>query len=203
MSASKLAPLALAGPLLLLAACAETPEVAPAGRALEPGCSELGDTITEHACFHATNGPFQTVPASATRVFTAPTPNVNTVHTQFNVVLPAGSEGTVKYRPARSGDWAIFTDPSVSLQVLDPAGAVLPVALTHAVAGCEHLSQVSVVGLTANTTYRVVFAPGPSTVGVVVEKLSDFEGFYYADTRDQPGCHRGLRRARQRLRRDG
>jgi len=72
-----------------------------------PGCTELGATLTDHACFHANFGPFVTVAASAVRDFGAATPNVNSVHTHYTVTLPGApgvNEGTVKYRPARTGN---------------------------------------------------------------------------------------------------
>ena len=150
-----------------------------------PNCQILGASLVSHACFHATNGPFVTVPASAVRDFVAPTPNVNAVHTHFTVTLPGpagANEGTVKYRPARTGDWAIFFNPVVPITVLDPSGTTIPIELAHDVAGCSQLPRVNVVRLTANVTYRLVLGPASvGSVGLVLEKLTDFETAYFRD----------------------
>jgi hypothetical protein len=154
---------------------------------LEVGCTRLGAPLIEHACFHAQFGPFVSVAGSPTRTFPAAAPNLNTAHTRYAVTLPGSpgnNEGTVKYRPARTGDWAILTSPDVDVLVLDAAGATVPTLLRHAVptAECAVLQDVHVVSLVAAQTYRVVIGPSPSQqVGIVIEKLSDFESFFFAD----------------------
>jgi hypothetical protein len=150
-----------------------------------PNCQILGAPLVTHACFHATNGPFETVPASAVRDFPADTPNVNAVHTHFTVTLPGSAganEGTVKYRPARTGDWSILSNPLIPITVLDPSGAAVPIELAHAVAGCSLLPRAIVVRLTAGVTYRFVLGPASTgSVGLVFEKLTDFETAYFRD----------------------
>jgi hypothetical protein len=150
-----------------------------------PNCQLLGAPLISHACFHATNGPFQTVPASAVRDFPATTPNVNAVHTHFTVTLPGpagANEGTVKYRPERTGDWSILFNPHVPFTVLDPSGAVVPIELAHAVSGCSQLPRAIVVRLTAGVTYRFVLGPASvGSMGLVLEKLTDFETPYFRD----------------------
>jgi hypothetical protein len=170
----------------LVTACAD-PAVVTAPASLEAGCSRLAPPLVEHACFHAQFGPFVTVAGSATRTFPATAPNVNTSHTHYSVTLPGSpgsNEGTVKFRPARTGDWAILASPDVSLLVLDAAGATVPTLLRHAVpAGeCAVLRDVHVVSLVAGQTYRLVLGPSAATsIGLVIEKLSDFEAFFFAD----------------------
>ena len=179
-----------------------------------PDCQIVGSALVDHACFHAEFGPFgdgaQAYPlaASATPDFVAPAPNLNAVHTFYAVTLPGGSpgahEGTVKYRPNRTGDWAILVTPDpavpapgagmpappppapprpvVPIRVLGPTGATVPVDLAHDVTGCSRLPRLHVVRLTAGTTYRIVVGPSPvAQVGFVLEKLSDFEGPVFRD----------------------
>jgi hypothetical protein len=171
----------------LLAACAD-PALDTEPAPLESGCTRLGSPLIEHACFHAQFGPFVTVAGSATRSFPATTPNINAAHTHYTVTLPGSpgaNEGTVKYRPARTGDWAILTGVGVDLLVLDAAGAIVPTQLRHAVpaSDCSVLVEAHIVSLAAAQTYRFVFGPSPDpSVGLVIEKLSDFEGFFFADT---------------------
>jgi hypothetical protein len=178
--------LAVAIGVALVTACSDPAlDVEPA--ALDGSCTRLGAPLVEHACFHAQFGPFVTLAGSATRTFPATTPNVNTVHTHYTVTLPGaagGNEGTVKYRPARTGDFAILTSSRTELLVLDAAGAAVPTQLRHAVPGdeCGVLVEAHVVSLVAAQTYRLVIGPAAGTsVGLVIEKLSDFEGFFYAD----------------------
>ena len=133
----------------------------------------------DHGCFHAQFGPFQTVTGSASTTGTAP--NINTIHTQYTVNLTSGG-GSVTYRPARSGDWTMMIDPGISVTVLDPGGAEVPLLLTDSNTGCSQLPLARVYNLTANTVYRFVFGPSSAaTVDIVMEKLSDFEAFYYRD----------------------
>jgi hypothetical protein len=172
---------------LLAAACSD-PTLDTEPVPLESGCTGLGAPLIEHACFHAQFGPFVTLAGSATRSFPATTPNVNAAHTHYTVTLPGSpgaNEGTVKYRPARTGDWAVLTGIGVDLLVLDAAGAIVPTLLRHAVSAdaCGVLVEAHVVSLVAAQTYRFVFGPSPGpSVGLVIEKLSDFEGFFFADT---------------------
>ncbi len=155
---------------------------------LAAGCTELGPSVVSHACFHAENGPFQSVIASSNINFSGSTPNVNTTHAHYTITLPGAlgsNKGAVKFKPGRSGDWAIFLDPAVSLQVLDAAGVARPVLLAHDIdAGdCSALSRVVVVNLSSSVTYRFVFGPSStsSTVGLVLERVDDFNTFYFED----------------------
>ena len=218
------APAALFGHALALAlactgGCGTEIEVVPRGSALVdyPDCAELGTSIVQHACFHAERGPFgdgvQPYPlaASIPADFTVATANVNAVHTLFAVTLPGNGagmyEGSVRYRPNRTGDWAIFTTPDapvpapvpntpapavpdpprpmVPIRVLSATGAVpvkLPVELEHAVPGCNRLPHVGIFKLTAGQTYQIAVGPsGLSRVGLVLEKLGDFEAAVFRD----------------------
>ena len=171
----------------LVGACSD-PSLDTEPAELEVGCTRLGAPLIEHACFHAQFGPFVAVAGSATRTFPAAGPNLNTVHTHYTVTLPGSpgsNEGTVKYRPARTGDWALLTSPGVDVVVLDAAGSTVPTLLRHAVptAECAVLRDVHVVSLVAAQTYRFVIGPSPSEqIGIVIEKLSDFESFFFADS---------------------
>jgi Putative metal-binding motif len=135
-------------------------------------CTALGMPLVEHACLHAKYGPF----ADGAQ-------NVNQVHTYFRIALPPG-EGPrmVTYVPARSGEWAVFRNPGVPLAMLDPAGRPLTARFEPDVAGCPELPRVSVFDLDANRSYRLALGPAAAPeVGLVLEKLTDFAQFYYAD----------------------
>ena len=137
-----------------------------------PPCNALGKSLVEHACVHAKHGPF------------AEGPSVNQVHTYFRIALPAdATQAMVTYVPARSGEWALFTTPAVPLTVLDTAGQPLTPGFEQDVAGCPELPRASVFQLDAGATYKLLLGPSSAAreVGLVLEKLSDFVLFYYAD----------------------
>jgi len=144
-----------------------------------PSCTELGGPLVDHASFHATMGPYATVAGSPLRDFASGSPNVNTVHTQFTVTLPGSpgaNEATVKYRPARTGDWSFFSNPPTTVQILDASGSVVPIELQHNVTRCPQLPRVVIARLTGGATCRFMLGPSPfSSVAVVAEKLTDFE----------------------------
>jgi hypothetical protein len=171
----------------VLVGCSPTDDgpLAQRTQELPAGCTALGDGITDHSCSHAINGPTVAVTASATRTFAGATPNVNAAHTHYEVTLPGplgSNEGTVKFKVTRSGDWAIYVGPNVSITVLDSAGNTLPVLLQHATSSCTQLAKVVVVNLTKNAEYRIVLGPASvSLVNLVAEKVTDFNTFYFLD----------------------
>jgi hypothetical protein len=158
-----------------------------------PACTALGAALVEHACIHANHGPFgdglqpHPLAAGSRRTLQDPAPpavpNVNRVHTHFRIALPPGeAEGVVSYLPARGGQWAVFTNPGVPVAILDPAGRPLATRLEQEAPGCAELPRAAVYELEASTTYRLVLGPSSAAeVGLVLEKLSDFTLFYYAD----------------------
>jgi hypothetical protein len=177
---------ALAG--LILGGCgSETPpEPTELRQALPVGCSSIDRTsMTDHSCTHADFGPFVSVNASARRDFAAASPNVNSVHTHYTITLPGSpgaNEGTVKYRPQRSGEWAMYVAPTTSLTLLDSTGNAVPLVIQQSIGSCALLNHAYVFNLTALATYRLVLGPSAgTTAAVVIERLDDFQTFYFAD----------------------
>jgi cysteine-rich repeat protein len=171
-----------------LVGCAK-PESPPAPaelrQALPEGCTTFDETpMTEHSCGHAEFGPFSVVSASVSREFPAASPNVNSVHTHYTVTLPpGGSEGTVKYRPQRSGEWAFYVAPATPVTLLDATGSSVPVLMQQPIHSCSLLNHAYVFNLTALATYRLVLgSSGSAAPAVVIEKLDDFQTFYFADS---------------------
>ncbi len=163
---------------------------------LPPGCAELGFALTEHSCFHATFGPYSTVTAASGVPAPAVAPDIDDVHTYYDIVLPNPTgDNTVSYRvasAARAGTWAIFHDAQVPIRVLSEAGIAQPVVLSHDVSSCPFLPRVDVFEL-GFERYRIVL--GPATVArsvLVVEHISDFiqlngrdaDGDGYGDSED-------------------
>jgi hypothetical protein len=141
--------------------------------------------MTDHSCGHADFGPFVSVSASASRNFTAASPNVNSVHTHYTIALPGtpgSNEGTVKYRPQRGGEWAMYVAPTTSLTLLDATGNAVPLVMQQSIRSCALLNHAYVFNLTALATYRLVLGPSANAqAAVVIEKLDDFQTFYFAD----------------------
>lgn len=151
----------------------------------DAGLGELGGPLIEHSCFHTTNGPFAERTATVGGAPSAATPNVDAVHTHYTIAIDPARSNVVTYAPVRSGNWAIFGDRDVPHELLDAAGAPLPVKLTHTVAGCPALPVVRVFALTAQARYTLRLGPAASsgvrTTHVVIEKVSDFEAQHGRD----------------------
>ncbi len=171
---------------LALAACGPAVEGEESAQqqeqALEAGCTQLGSTITNHACTHANNSA-DLVAVTATSGLTSGTPNISTVHKFYSVTLPAGATGTVKYRPSVAGSWAFYLTKDITVSVKDSAGNTVASALGHAVSatGCALVKAV-VFDLTSTTDYRVDLGSATGDqVGVVLERLEDNRVRYYQD----------------------
>jgi hypothetical protein len=151
-------------------------------QSLEAGCTALGASISTHACVHSNNSADH-LSVTATSGLTASTPGINTSHKQYDVTLPAGAAGTVKFQPATAGSWAFFLTQNVSFTVKDGAGTTLSAALTHSVSGCS-LTKVVVFNLpSTSTAYQVVLGSTPGNlVGVSAERVEDYAVRYYQDS---------------------
>lgn len=140
-------------------------------------CEQLGETLTEHSCFHAQYGPWETVVASPGAAANDSTANVDAVHTQWLIRL--GDEpSAVSYRPQRSGQWAMFTEPPGLVEVRNPGGEVASQVLDSRATGCRFFGRVQAFQLQAGLRYSVVFdgeRAGTDEVVVVIEKIDDFE----------------------------
>jgi MYXO-CTERM domain-containing protein len=148
----------------------------------ELGIGELGPPLVEHSCFHSTNGPFVDVSATPGSTATAGTAHVDAVHTHYAVTLAPGQTNVVVYTPVRSGTWAIFTETTLPLQVIDAGGRELAVRLTHAVSGCPALPLVRVFTAGMRYTLRLGAANvAVSKTPLVLEKVSDFETLHGRD----------------------
>lgn len=149
---------------------------------LEAGCTALGSSITSHSCVHS-NNTADHLSVTATSGLTGSTPGINTAHKQYDVTLPAGATGTVKFRPATAGSWAFFRTVANTLTVKDGATTLSP-ALSHAVSvsGCG-LVTVDVYDLASTTTdYQVDLGTvSGNLVGVVAERVEDYRVRYYQD----------------------
>ncbi len=148
---------------------------------LEAGCTALGSAITSHSCLHSTNSADH-LSVTATSGLTAATPAINTSHKQYDVTLPAGAAGTVKFTPSAVGSWAFYLTQNTSITVKDGAGNTLAAALTHSVSGCA-LTKVVVFNLSSTSTaYQVTLGSvSGNQVGVVAERVEDFTALYYQD----------------------
>lgn len=171
---------------LSLAACGpaleEEQDTSEQQASLEAGCTALSSSITSHSCAHS-NTAADHLSVTATSGLTGSTPSINTAHKQYDVTLPAGATGTVKFRPATAGSWAFFRTQGNTLTVKNGATTLSP-ALTHtvSVSGCG-LVTVTVYDLASTTTdYQVDLGTASGNlVGVVTERVEDYAVRYYQD----------------------
>ncbi|MDI1434963.1 putative metal-binding motif-containing protein [Polyangium sorediatum] len=148
---------------------------------LPPDCKELGPALVGHSCFHAEHGPYEAVEAAAGLAEIASAPDVDDVHTLYEITLPTPLEAnTVTYRVAdesRAGTWAFFSDPDVTLRVFDPAGSELVPLLLHDITPCGPLERTAVYELDF-VRYRVVLGPSSQAKALlVIENVEDFVTF--------------------------
>lgn len=96
-------------------------------------CESLGAALTEHSCFHAQFGPFDTVQASRGAVPDASTPAIDSVHTEYRLILAASDDlSIVTYSPVRGGQWVVFSASDIPLILEDPSGTPLLLLRTDA-----------------------------------------------------------------------
>ncbi|WP_239013935.1 putative metal-binding motif-containing protein [Archangium violaceum] len=171
---------------LTLAACGPAMEgeegVQEQEQTLEAGCTQLGSNITNHACTHDDiSGDHVSV--TATSGLTSATPSISTTHKYYDVTMPSGAAGTVKFRPSAAGSWAFYRSQNVSITVKDSAGTTINPALSHAVSSSCSLVTATLYDLTRTTTdYQVTFgAASGNLLGVVPERLEDNRVRYYQD----------------------
>lgn len=149
---------------------------------LEAGCTALGSSINSHSCIHS-NNTADHLAVTATSGLTAGTPGINTAHKQYNVTLPAGASGTVKFRPATAGSWSFYRTQNVSITVKNGATTLTPaLSQSVSVSGCG-LVTADVYDLTSTTTdYQVDLGTASGDlVGVVAERMEDYRVRYYQD----------------------
>ncbi|WP_437605385.1 hypothetical protein WMF20_30230 [Sorangium sp. So ce834] len=163
------------------AACIADPSWDPEGEPLEDineagealVCTSIGATAVSHSCAHATSGPFGSVTADANQCFTNASPNVNATHKWWTVTLPGAGpyEGTVKYRPDVTDDYAIFLeDPNVSVTILDSSCNSITPSYDISVSGCTHITRAIGVTLTAFTTYRIKLSDTTASQELLIER---------------------------------
>jgi hypothetical protein len=170
--------------VLSLAACgpsSETePEVSQQPQSLEAGCTALSPAIATHSCIHANNSADH-VALTATSGLTGSTPNLNTSHKFYDVTLPSGAAGTVKFKPPTTGSWAFYLTQNISVTVKN-GGTPLSSPLSHAVSSGCSLTNVVVYDLSSTITYEVILgAASGNLVGVVPERVEDYNVRYYQD----------------------
>jgi hypothetical protein len=163
-----------------LAACASAPP------SIEGEAESTGEIASEfaspgdiqHACLHATFGPFKTVTSNWN--YETATVNINKAHTAHNVqmALRKGSRhGVVVYRPAETGEHAFFINPDVPLTLRNAStDAVVPVVSQQSIttAQCSILKAAITYDLTAGQDYKLTYGPTTaSTVLTVIEHLHE------------------------------
>lgn len=164
--------------LLFVAACsseAATSAPAPSGviTALAPDVSEVACAVDddardleEHACLHATSGPFAevvaTVPASA--------PAISRPHTAYRVDI-RGDERWVSFQAQDAGTHVFFSTPPARLAIRRADGAAVAPSCEGAVSDvCVELEhQVQASFGARETVYVAVFGDTPTKL--VVEHL--------------------------------
>lgn len=125
----------------------------------------------EEACEHLAMGPAVAVTAGAAA---AGAPAVSDDHRRYDVSLvdiAAGKGGFVTFAASAAGDYVVFTDAAVPVEVTNAAmSRVPPTATAASVAGCAEVQGRQTFPLSVGT-YVVGFGPTTvATVGLVIER---------------------------------
>lgn len=141
----------------------------------------VSDEVVEHACLHATGGPFVDVAGAVTA---EQAPDVSRAHTHYLLQRPSGLGSPrlfVRFRPTLTGLHALFLGDGTLRRAMNTAGQ--PLALgTHAPAACAALPGVSVLELTRGETYTFAFDAGGADVRLVVEGLAAWGADAFTET---------------------
>lgn len=162
-------------------AAPSTPVDATSG-ALSATCApRVSEEVVEHACLHATGGPFMDVPGAVTA---EQAPDVSRAHTHYMLQRPNGLGSPrlfARYRATLSGPHALFLGDGTLSRAVDAAGS--PLALgAHAAAACEALPGVSVLELARGETYTLTFDARGADVRLVVEALASWGPDAFTET---------------------
>jgi hypothetical protein len=134
------------------------------------------EPVIVEACLHALNGPFRDLPASVDLDGTVS--DVDRPHTAYRVALPAGEGGhlgAVRYTPRRDALYAFLLDRDVPVEIRSTDDGAVPLVETSAIDGCSALTHVVTAELTANSAYRLIVGPTPtSDVMLVIENVDEF-----------------------------
>lgn len=121
-----------------------------------PGPFEFGNS-TDNACWHAVNGPFESI--------SAPNTALSRVKTVYTVELPGGSEGTysgsVKFRAWKTGRFALFVGANVPAKLSEGIFEV-DIARQGPVDVCTQFSQQFGYELVSKVEYTIQLGPAPS-----------------------------------------
>jgi hypothetical protein len=170
---------------LALSACGPAPEgeemdFSSQDQGLEAGCTALSPSSATHSCLHSSTSADH-VAVTATSGLTASTPSLSGTHKQFDVTLPAGTTGTVKFTPGTTGSWAFYLNKSITFTAKSGT-TTLASALAQAVSTSCGLTNYTVYNLTAGTTYTLELGTtSGNLVGVIPERVEDYNTRYYQD----------------------
>jgi hypothetical protein len=157
--------------------------VSLASAALFPQLAAADDTgapavDTGHACRHFDDEPL----ANAATASPGDAPVLEGTHTLFEVALPAGGAGFVRYVVPEARTYALFTGSAVTLTVSDGSGfALAPAGSSTAIEGCPAIATWVAYDFAAAGTYTIQIQGGAGDdVLLLVEGVSS-HGHDHAD----------------------
>jgi hypothetical protein len=126
--------------------------------------------LEEHACLHASKGPFRDVVADNDG---GALPDVSRVHTAFRIALGGAGEARVAYKPRRTAEYVFFTDAAASIAVRAADGGRIATTCSGAPFGtCAAFRSAAIVPLDAGVVYELTLTPTdrPATLTLIVEE---------------------------------
>jgi hypothetical protein len=134
--------------------------------------------LVDHACTLAQGTVTRTVTAGIRTGASQPAIIPRVHHT---VRFPTGSvEGVVRFS-GPAGQWAILTNPSVGLIILDQQGTEVA-KLFDDTTSCGELPRLRVFALASSQSYRLVLErPATGDIEMVIEFVTDYNETWYRD----------------------
>jgi MYXO-CTERM domain-containing protein len=128
----------------------------------------LGEPLIEHACSHATNGPFVDLAAGGGIA----TPDMSDLHHTYQIQV-VGVGAHLRYRAQRSGAHAFMTDTAATF-IATVHGTPLAARPSFGVEGCAALTRGTVYELEAEHEYDIEIVESAPRLELFVEHLGAF-----------------------------
>lgn len=133
----------------------------------------IGSQVTQHACVHGEDGPFETVVLADSQALAN---DVSRLHVAYRLTAVEGARsGYVTYTPIRDGEHVLYTSRARITAIGTENDPTIPVVHRQAVTDCPSFEDAVVFDLEAGRTYEVSVTLGGPTGLAFFEHMGSFE----------------------------
>lgn len=140
----------------------------------------------EEACEHMTDGPAVEVTAN---LGSDTGPDVSPMHTRHDITLveeEGAFVGTVSYAAAEAGEYALYTDVDVEINVTDASSNAIVISEPMSVDACDTVASMRTLDLEVGT-YLLRFGPTDREAVRLVIEHGEEHGADHADHEEHAG----------------